>query len=256
MSKAIAEIKKAMVSSASSIAIANIDDANESPEVKTIIRGEGIRALAFVPLVMQGGVVGKFMVYQDTPRVFSQEDLDFARTIAHQVGFALERDAARTLRSRAEQTNQLLGSIVENSNDAIISKGLDGVIRTWNKGAERLFGYAPEEIIGRSVLTLIPPELHHEEPGIIERISRGDRLEHFETVRVRKNGERIHISLTVSPVTDAFGAIVGASKIARDITDRKRADEQRLLLDQRAQPPRQEYAGDGAIAGDADLAQH
>ena len=212
------------------VAVADIDSSNESPEVKAIIRGEGIRALAFVPLLMHGGVVGKFMVYQDAPRVFSQEDLDLARTIAHQVGFCLERDAARVLRSRAEQTNQLLGSIVENSNDAIISKGLDGVIRTWNKGAERLFGYAPDEIIGRSVLTLIPPELHHEEPGIIARISRGERLEHFETVRVRKTGERIHISLTVSPVKDAQGAIAGASKIARDITDRKRADEQRQLL--------------------------
>jgi PAS domain S-box-containing protein len=124
----------------------------------------------------------------------------------------------------------LLGSIVENSNDAIISKDLGGIINTWNKGAERLFGYAPDEIIGRSVLTLIPTELQHEEPGIIERIGRGERIEHFETERVRKNGERVFISLTVSPVKDASGVIVGASKIARDITERKRADEQRQLL--------------------------
>lgn len=119
---------------------------------------------------------------------------------------------------------------MENSNDAIISKDLDGVINSWNSGAERLFGYAPEEIIGRSILTLIPPELQHEEPGIIERIRRGERIAHFETERVRKNGQRIHISLTVSPVKDASGRIVGASKIARDITERKRADEQRVLL--------------------------
>lgn len=210
--------------------ISDIDDALESFEVKAINRDEGIRALAFVPLVAHGGVVGKFMVYHNAPHAFSRAELDVARAIAHQVGFSLERDIARGLRGRVEQASQLLGSIVENSNDAIISKDLGGIINSWNKGAERLFGYAPIEIIGRSVLTLIPSGLHHEEPGIIERIRRGDRIEHFETERVRKDGERIHISLTVSPVKDARGVIVGASKIARDITERKRADEQRQLL--------------------------
>ncbi|HVK79272.1 MAG TPA: PAS domain S-box protein [Verrucomicrobiae bacterium] len=212
------------------ISVTDIDNANESDQVKTIIRGEGIRALAFVPLVAHGGVVGKFMVYHDAPHQFSSIELDVARAIAHQVAFSLERDIARGLRGRVEQASQLLGSIVENSNDAIISKDLGGIINTWNKGAERLFGYAPDEIIGRSVLTLIPTELQHEEPGIIERIGRGERIEHFETERVRKNGERVFISLTVSPVKDASGVIVGASKIARDITERKRADEQRQLL--------------------------
>jgi PAS domain S-box-containing protein len=133
-------------------------------------------------------------------------------------------------RKAAEQTQQRLISIVENSSDAIISKDLNGIIRSWNKGAERLFGYQPDEIIGRPVLTLIPPELHHEEPDIIRRISRGERIEHFETVRVRKTGERVQISLSISPVKDAEGRITGASKIARDITERKRAEEQRTLL--------------------------
>lgn len=212
------------------ITIRDIDASSETAELKAAVREEGIRALAFVPLMAHGGVAGKFMVYHDAPHDFRAEELAVARTIAHQVGFYLERDIARALRTRVDQTGQLLKSIVENSNDAIISKDLDGVINSWNSGAERLFGYAPEEIIGRSILTLIPPELQHEEPGIIERIRRGERIAHFETERVRKNGERIHISLTVSPVKDASGRIVGASKIARDITERKRADEQRVLL--------------------------
>jgi PAS domain S-box-containing protein len=210
--------------------ISDIELSTESDEIKRTIRGEGIRALAFVPLVVQGGVVGKFMLYHGEQHDFSPEEMALAQTIALQLSFRIERDRARAFRGRAEQASQLLSSIVENSSDAIVSKDLNGIINSWNIGAERLFGYAPDEIIGRSVLTLIPPELHHEEPGIIGRIRRGERLEHFETVRVRKNGERVHISLTVSPVTDASGAIVGASKIARDISDRIRADEQRQML--------------------------
>src|SRR5690606_966322 len=112
----------------------------------------------------------------------------------------------------------------------IASKDLNGVINSWNKGAERIFGYTPEEIIGKPVQTLIPPELQHEEPGIIDRIRSGDRIEHYETVRMRKGGERIHVSLTVSPIRDSTGRIIGASKIARNITGRKRAEEQRTLL--------------------------
>lgn len=212
------------------ITLGDIEASHETPAVKAAVREEGIRAMAFVPLMAHGGVAGKFMVYHNAPHRFSAEELDVARTIAHQIGFYLERDIARALRARVDQTGQLLKSIVENSSDAIISKDLSGIINSWNKGAERLFGYAPDEIIGRSVLTLIPPELHHEEPGIIARVSRGEQLEHFETERVRKSGERVHISLTVSPVKDTSGRIVGASKIARDITERKRADEQRQLL--------------------------
>ncbi len=130
----------------------------------------------------------------------------------------------------AQDVRNLLSAIVEGSDDAIASKDLNGVINSWNKGAERLFGYKPREIIGKPVLTLIPPELHHEEPGIIERIRNGERIEHYETVRVRKGGERIHVSLTVSPIRDSTGRVIGASKIARDITERKRAEEQRTLL--------------------------
>jgi PAS domain S-box-containing protein len=117
-------------------------------------------------------------------------------------------------------------AIVASSDDAIISKNLDGIVTSWNAGAERLFGYTAEEIIGRPVLTLIPADRRDEEPGIIERIRRGDRIEHYETIRQRKDGSAVHISLTVSPIRDARGIVVGASKIARDITQRRKADEQ------------------------------
>lgn len=120
------------------------------------------------------------------------------------------------------RASTLLSAIVDSSDDAIISKNLDGIIMSWNKSAERLFGYTSAEAIGRSIMLIIPPERAEEEPKIIERLKRGERVEHFETVRVRKDGTRLNISLTISPVKDATGRIVGASKIARDISERVR----------------------------------
>jgi PAS domain S-box-containing protein len=131
---------------------------------------------------------------------------------------------------RAHQVEQQLASIVTYSDDAIISKDLNGVIVSWNRGAERLFGYSPEEIIGKPITVLIPEDHRDEEPQIIDRIRRGEHVDHYETVRRRKEGGLFDVSLTVSPVRDGDGRIVGASKIARDITDRKRAQEQQTLL--------------------------
>ncbi len=133
-------------------------------------------------------------------------------------------------RQRAERISRRLASIVESSDDAIISKDLNGIIATWNKAAERLFGYVADEMIGKSVTVLIPPERHDEEADILNRIRDGERVEHFETVRRRKDGTLVNISLTVSPVTDETGRIIGASKIARDITDQKRREAQISLL--------------------------
>src|SRR5256885_15549110 len=115
----------------------------------------------------------------------------------------------------AEMASRHLAAIVESSEDAIISKNLDGVIQTWNAAAERMFGYTAPEIVGRSVLTLIPRERHHEEDEILGRLRRGERIEHFETVRRAKDGTLLDISLTLSPVKDHTGRIIGASKIAR-----------------------------------------
>ena len=117
-----------------------------------------------------------------------------------------------------------LTAVIESADDAIISKTLDGIITSWNKGAERIFGYTAEEMIGKPVAMLIPPDHVDEEPSILARLRRGERIEHYETVRVRKDGQHINISLTVSPIRQSDGKIIGASKIARDITERKRAD--------------------------------
>lgn len=129
-----------------------------------------------------------------------------------------------------ETQSHLLAAIVESSDDAIISKDLNGIITTWNSGAERIFGYTAIEIIGRPVTDLIPPDRQAEEPNILARLRRGERIDHFETVRRRKDGSDVHISLTVSPVRDMSGKIVGASKIARDISERKRAEVQQQVL--------------------------
>lgn len=119
----------------------------------------------------------------------------------------------------------LLACIVDSSDDAIVSKSLDGTITSWNRAAERIYGYAAEEILGRSVSVLIPPDRPEEMTEILDRIRAGERVEHFETMRLRKDGTRIAVSLTVSPIQDAQGTVFGASSIARDISERQRADE-------------------------------
>ena len=133
-------------------------------------------------------------------------------------------------RKKAEEAAQRLAAIVESSDDAILTKSLDGIIATWNKGAERIFGYKADEIVGKSILTLIPEELHDEEPFILSRIRKGEHIDHYETTRRHKDGRLIDISLTISPVRGPDGKVVGASKIARDISALKRAQSQRELL--------------------------
>lgn len=133
-----------------------------------------------------------------------------------------------------------LPAIVESADDAIISKTLDGIITSWNPAAERIFGYTADEIVGKSVLTIIPAELRDEEPLILAKLRGGERIEHFETVRVRKDGTRVEVSLSISPVKTPDGKIIGASKIARNITDQKRAEHERRLLFQAAEEARHE----------------
>ncbi|MGZ4899829.1 MAG: PAS domain-containing sensor histidine kinase [Candidatus Angelobacter sp.] len=138
------------------------------------------------------------------------------------VQLAITRDI--TPRHEAEDAQRRLAAIVESSDDAIASKDLNGIVTSWNKSAERLFGYKAEEMIGQPITLVIPPELHHDEPMILSKIRRGERIDHFETVRVRKNGERIDVSLTISPVKDAHGNVVGAAKIVRNITENRKID--------------------------------
>jgi PAS domain S-box-containing protein len=325
------------------ITISDIETAALEPHLKAAVKAEGIGALALVPLVSNGKLIGKFMSYFNAPHIFSESDIELGLTIARQLVFALERqhggedlrqseerfraivetspecvmlvtsdgillhmnaaglaivgaesaeavvgqsvyhliapeDRERfrafnekvcrgakgslefeisgllgtrrqmdtravplrqpdgqvvqlgmardiTLRKRGERASRLLASIVDSSDDAIISKNLDGVITSWNKGAERLFGYTPEEAIGQHITLIIPPDRRDEEMEILARLKRGERVDHFETVRITKDRALLDISLTISPVKDLNGRVTGASKVARNITDRKRAEE-------------------------------
>jgi PAS domain S-box-containing protein len=328
------------------ICLSDLETADLPQSLAATVRAEGIGALAFIPLLADGRLIGKFMTYYGAPHAFGDAEVDLAVTIARQLGFSLERMRADEARRRAEKdlsdffenasvglhsvgpdgiilranrrelemlgyraeeyigrhvsdfhvdksvaadilqrlstgevlhnyfsqlrckdgsvrdvsiassvlwegdrflhtrcftrditdlrradhAAHLLASIVETSDDAIVSKDLDGIVTSWNRGAEKVFGYTAEEMIGRSITTLIPDGRHNEEPEILGRIRRGDSVEHYETVRRRKDGTLIDVALTVSPVKDASGKIVGASKIARDVTEQKQAQERQELL--------------------------
>src|SRR5215471_19368227 len=162
-----------------------------------------------------------------TTKALSPEPVPGQQTLPEhheqQKELALEAEPASRQDSYAEAAR--LAAIVESSEDAIASKDLNGIITSWNASAERMFGYQAEEIIGKSVMTIIPPELHKDEDMILGKIRRGERLEHFETVRVTKSGQRLNVSLTVSPIKDREGKIIGAAKIVRDITERKLTEQ-------------------------------
>jgi PAS domain S-box-containing protein len=205
------------------VCIDDIAAADLPAELKATVAREGIGALAFVPLQEGGRLFGKFMIYYDAPHAFTKDNVALAVTIARHVSFSLER--LRTQRAALQ-----LAAIVESSEDAIVSKDLNGVVSTWNQGAEKLFGYTAEEAIGQPITALvIPQDRLNEEPEILQRIRRGERVEHFETVRRRKDGGLIDISLTISPIRDPQGRIIGASKIARDVTEKRFAE--RMLRD-------------------------
>jgi PAS domain S-box-containing protein len=191
-----------------------------------------------IPFYIEGEAVGTiWVIAHDTSRRFDLEDLRVMTSLgtfaaaAYQTVLSLNEtmNANRELQQSASAL-QRAASIVDSSDDAIVSKSLDGVITSWNNGAARIFGYAAEEVIGKPVSILIPADREDEEPTILARVRRGERIDHYETVRRRKDGTLVDISLTVSPLKDANGSIIGASKIARDITERRRAQEQQALL--------------------------
>jgi PAS domain S-box-containing protein len=157
----------------------------------------------------------------------------------------IEHEQVEPALREGEQRLWLLASIVESSDDAIISKTLDATITSWNKSAERMFGYTAEEAVGKPITILIPPDRQDEERTILERIGRGERIEHYETVRQRKDASLIAVSLTISPIRDVEGRIVGAAKIARDITERKQAEaRENILLAELAHLNRMATAGE------------
>ncbi|HKQ09463.1 MAG TPA: PAS domain S-box protein [Blastocatellia bacterium] len=334
------------------IFVANVEEDSSLDELRETLLREGIRALAFIPLLYQSRLLGKLMVYHDAPHEFTEAEGQLAQTLASYVAFAIEqrqaKDALRrreqawsdffedapigmhwvgpdgtimranraelemlgyssdeylnrhisefhadregiddmlrrlssaetlqdyparlrckdgsikhvlitsnvqwedgrfvhtrcftrdiTERLQAEQASLHLAAIVESSDDAIVSKTLNGTILSWNKGAERIFGYPAEEAVGRNILMLIPEDRQDEEPQILSRIQRGERIDHYETIRKTKDGRLINISVTISPIRDSSGRIIAASKIARDITGQKQAEKEReqLLTRERA----------------------
>jgi len=198
------------------------NDAELDESLKAIVKQEGIRALIFIPLTVRGKLIGSFMAYYNAPHSFNDQELLLANTIARQLIFGVERKRDEEERRKTDRAQALLAEIVESSEDAIISKTLQGIILSWNSAAQRLFGYTADEAIGKSITIIIPHERLDEERFILERLQLGERIEHFETLRVAKSGQPVNISLTVSPVRDRDGNVVGASKIARDISQRLR----------------------------------
>ena len=191
-----------------------------------------IRFYAGAPIVAPGGhVMGTVCVIDTVPRELSPERIEALEALARQVMVLFEHRAAISrlevaLVNSKESQRRLgeLAAIVDSSDDAILSKDLNGIITSWNVGASRIFGYSSEEMVNESILKLIPEELHSDETLIIGKIRKGERIEHFETERLTKDGRRLNVALTVSPVRDVHGEVIGASKILRDISARKRVE--------------------------------
>jgi len=196
-----------------------------------VSRRAGIRAMHSTPLVSRSGrLLGMISTHWAKPHYPTEHELRALDVLARQAADLIERAQVETALREGEQRLRWLASIVESSHDPIISKDIRGTITTWNKAAQLLFGYTSEEVIGRPITILIPPDRHGEELLILERTSRGEHIENYETVRQRKDGSLVDVSLTISPVMNAEGKIVGASKIARDITQRKRAEAREKVL--------------------------
>src|SRR5262245_17023560 len=194
-----------------------------------VFRQEQIAALAFIPLEAADGVIGQVMLYFAEPRDLSVDEVQLAGVIAAQIAFAVERARVQQVAAATDERLRRLASIVESSGDAIVSKTLEGIITSWNHGAEHLFGYEASEAIGRSIMLVVPAHLRDEEENVLASIRAGKPVD-LETARRHKNGSVVYVSLNISPVRDISGTVVGASKIARDITPRKREEAARAEL--------------------------
>ena len=204
-----------------------VTDAREDPRFREnpLVTGPpGIRFYAGAPLESPDGFkIGTLCVIDTTPRGHPNANqldalVDLAAMVVHELELRLETQELE----EAQRAAARLAAIVASSDDAILSKSLHGTVLSWNKGAERLYGYREDEIVGRSISTIVPPEHPNEVADILNRIKRGEAVEHHETVRVRKDGTRVDVSVTISPIRDSKGRIIGASTIARDISERKR----------------------------------
>ena len=188
----------------------------------------GVHSALSTPIInSRGELLGFFEIHnKKDERGFMEEDQEKLLAVSHIAAIAIHNALAFQAARRAEEAQSRLAAIVESSDDAIVGKTLETIITSWNKGAERIFGYSAAEAVGRSIRMLIPPDRQHEEDQILEKLRRGERIEHYETVRLNKDGKELEISLTISPIKDADGRIIGASKIARDVTERKRIERE------------------------------
>ena len=202
-----------------SVSVADVACDTRYPRFAELAAKCGIRAAFSTPIASpQGKVMGTFALYYREPRDPAALDRQMIAFVARTAALAIEQ-------RQAQESTARLAAIVTSSRDAIISKDLDGVITTWNRGAELLFGYSAEEVVGKVITILFPADHIDEEPQILARIGRGEVVDHYQTVRRRKDGTLVHVSLTVSPVRDANGRIIGASKVARDITEHRQAED-------------------------------
>jgi PAS domain S-box-containing protein len=220
------------------IVISNVQQRQDA--MTAFIRQFGISAYACHPLLAHGRLMGTLSFGTRYETAFGDDALALLDIVSNYVASALERKqsedslleaVARTTRDINERADvdaarAHLAALVNSSNDAIVGKTPDGIITSWNAGAERLFGYSAEEAIGQSIYFIIPADRQKEEPAILDRVRQGERVENYDTVRQRKNGSLVDISLSVSPIIDEQGRVIGVSKVARDITERKRTELQ------------------------------
>ena len=213
------------------------EDPRTAPFYESMYRSLGIQSFIAVPLIKDGGLVTILSVNMTSVRSWTVIEAEIVEEVAERTWLAVEnarlyQAAQREIeeRRRAEEHSNRLAAIVESSHDAIVSKDLNGIITFWNAAAERIYGYSAEEMIGKSKAIVIPPDLPDELANILDKIRRGEAIEHYETVRRRKDGVRINVSISVSAVKNASGQVIGASTIARDITERIRGEEERERL--------------------------
>ncbi len=212
-----------------------IDDVAKHTLTQPFVRAYtelGVQSFMTAPAATEDRSTVLFAVAERTARRWQPDELQLLESAAARVWPLIERARASRALRETEEASRRLAALVESSDDAIIGVTLSAIITSWNQGAVRMFGYTANEVLGRSVTILIPPDRHNEEPAILAKISRGEHTDHYETIRRRKDGTDVYVSLSVSPVKNREGRIVGASKIARDVTARRRAEgRQRALYD-------------------------
>jgi PAS domain S-box-containing protein len=189
------------------------------PHRKGLPEGHAAVIRELVVPILRNDLIVAILGVGNKPREYSEQDVNSVNYLADVAWEIIEH-------KQAEEVQARLAAIVQSSDDAIIAKDLNGTILSWNAGSERLFGYRADEVIGKPISLILPPELQAEEGKILRRLSAGERIEHFETVRLTKDGRRVEVSLSSSPIMDSQGHIIGASKIAREITERKAAEAQ------------------------------